>query len=357
MEEKNFNQKNFQEEEEEPKKIVYHTLEEDKEKLKESGGQLEFSSEGKEAEVKNGIEEEEKVKKEKPPVFEIPKETPRMEIISPPNVPESEKEKPSSKKPEGKSFLKSKTILIVIGILIIIGIFGVTYFFLYPKIIKKEPSPPPPVEKPPSGKEKPKPVEYVSLFKSQLPLKSETKLLSLSPILLKSLLDKEVSQVEEVGSLKEVIIYYQDKPLNFYDFFRTIIPEVAETEETLNLSLEDLFEKDLSVALFYSDISTQLSYLALIKEGKENQVENFIKTLVQNPSLKDSLISTHFFVNPGNPVFDKFKEGKIDPCKTFYLPYENANLAINFGICKNYFLVASSKENVEKIIPLLNLSS
>ena len=356
MEEKNFNQKNSQEEE--PKKIIYHTLEEDKEKLKESGGQLELGSEGKEAEVKNGIEEREEVKKEKPPVFEIPKETPRMEIISPPNV--SEKEEPSQKKPERKSFLKSKTILIAIGILIIIGILGVTYFFLYPKIIKKKPSQPPPAEKPPiekPPKEKPKPVEYVSLFKSQLPLKSETKLLSLSPILLKSLLDKEVSQIEEVGSLKEVIIYYQDKPLNFYDFFRTVIPEVAETEETLNLSLEDLFEKDLSVALFYSDTSVQLSYLALIKEGKEGEVENFIKTLAGNPNLKDSLISTHFFVNPGNPVFDKFKEGKIDPCKTFYLPYENANLAINFGICKNYFLVASSKENVEKIIPLLNLSS
>ncbi len=363
MDEKNSNEKNFQgeqeEEENESKKIIYHTLEGDKKKLKESGGQLEFESKGEEAEIKDGIEEPEKNEEKEPPVFEIPKEAPKMEIVSPPNTfDEIEKEEPSPEKPEKKSTLsKSKIILIIVGILIVVALVA-GYFLIYPKITKKKPASSLPVNKPPAT-EKPeeKPVKYVSLFKTPLALKSETKLPSLSLILLKTLLDKEASQPEEVGSLKEIIIYYKNKPLNFYDFFRTILPEVARTEESLGFSLEDLFEKNLTVALFYSETSNQLSYLGLIKEKKENQVESFIRALTQDPGLGLSLVSSHFFANPGNSIFDKFKEGKIGACKTFYLPYENANLAINFGICKNYFLVASSKENVEKIIPLLNLSS
>ncbi|MCD6085413.1 hypothetical protein J7J41_00245 [bacterium] len=361
MDEKNFNEKNFQgeQEENESKKITYHTLESDKKKLKESGGQLEFESRGEEAEIKDGIEDLKKNEEKEPPVFEIPKEAPKMEIVSPPNASdESEKEEFSQKEPEKKSTSsKSKIILIVVGVLIVVALV-VGYFLIYPKIIKKEPASSLPVNKPPAT-EKPeeKPVKYVSLFKSQLPLKSEIKLSSLSLILLKSLLDKEASQPEEVGSLKEIIIYYQNKPLNFYDFFRTILPEVVKTEENLGFSLEDLFEKKLTVVLFYSETSNQLSYLGLIKEKKESQVESFIRALTQNPDLEFSLVSSHFFANPGNSIFNKFKEGKVDVCKTFYLPYENANLAINFGICKNYFLVASSKENIEKIIPLLNLSS
>ena len=356
MEEKNFNEKNFQEEEE-SKKIIYHTLEGDKKKLKESGGQLEFESKGEEAEIKNGIEESEKIEEKEPPVFEIPREAPKMEVVSPPNIPDEVEKESSQKKPEKKPIPRSKIILIGVGILIIVVLVA-GYFLIYPRIMKEKTAPPPPFEEPPAG-EKPKeekPVKYVSLFKSQLPLKSEIELSSLSPILLKSLLDKEASQPEEVGSLKEIIIYYQNKPLSFYDFFRTILPEVVKTEENLNFSLEDLFEKDLTVALFYSEISNQLSYLGLIKEKKESEVENFIRTLVQNSDLEFSLVSSHFFVNPGNSIFNEFKEGKVDVCKTFYLPYENANLAINFGICRNYFLVASSKENIEKIIPLLNLS-
>ena len=355
MEEKEIEKKEEEKEKEEKKfpRIVYHTLNEDLKEFQESGGQPDFVAEGKPAEIKDHIEEP----KEEEPIFEVPSKEPEAEIISPPSL---EKEEEKEEKKEKKDFRKVKIFLsIFIPSLIVLG--ALAGYFIYKKKekeIAQVPPPPPASEEPqtlPEPKKPPQKEPYTSLFQPSLTLKSEKELPSLSPIFLRSILEEEASIPEEVGSLKEIIIYFQNKPLSFYDFFRTLLPEVERAESNSNLSLEEIFEKDLSIALFYSPASIQLSYLTLIKEGKETQVENFIKTLIQDPNLKFSLASSHFFVNPGNPVFENFKEGKIGPCKTFYLPYENAQLALNFGICQNYFLVASSKANVEALLNFLPL--
>lgn len=364
MEEKEFEKKEKEEKEiKKVPKVIYHTLNDDFKQLQESGGQPDFVTEGKPAEIKNGVEEV----KEEDSIFETPPKKPKVEIISPPSLGDEEGEKEEVKieeKKEKRSLNQLKIFLsIFLTLFIILGALG-GYFVFKKKekevssIPSSTPSKPqaPSTPQIPSEPQKPPQKEpYTSLFQPPLNLKAEKELSSLSPIFLKSLLEGVASTPEEVGTLKEVIIYFQNKPLSFYDFFRILLPEVERAELNTNLSLEELFEKDLSVALFYSSTSVQLSYLALIKKGKESEVESFIKTLIQDPNLKFSLISSHFFVNPGNPVFENFKEGKIGPCKTFYLPYENAQLALNFGICQNYFLVASSKANVEALLNFLPL--
>jgi len=353
MEEKEIEKKEEEKKEEEKKfpRIIYHTLKDDLKEFQESGGQPDFVAEGKPAEIKDHIEEP----KEEEPIFEVPSKEPEAEIISPPSL---EKEEEKEEKKEKKDFKKIKIFLsIFIPCLIILG--ALAGYFIFKKKETPQPPPPPPVSQEPQlpskPEEPPQKEPYTSLFQPPLSLKTEKELPSLSPIFLRSILEGEASIPEEEESLKEIIIYFQNKPLSFYDFFRTLLPEVERAESNSNLSLEEIFEKDLTIALFYSPTSIQLSYLTLIKEGKETQAENFIKTLIQDPNLKFSLASSHFFVNPGNPVFENFKEGKIGPCKTFYLPYENAQLALNFGICENYFLVASSKANVEALLNFLPL--
>ena len=365
MEEKEIEKKEEEGEREIKKvpKIIYHTLSDDFKQLQESGGQPDFIAEGKPAEVKNGLEEV----KEEDSIFETPPKKPKAEIVSPPSLEEGEERKEEIKieeKEEKKGFNQLKIFLpIFLLLFIIVGALGGYFVFKRKEkevasIPSSTPSTPQAPSKPqiPSEPQKPPQKEpYTSLFQPSLNLKVEKELSSLSPVFLKSLLEGAASVPEEAGTLKEVIIYFQNKPLSFYDFLRTLLPEVERAELNTHLSLEELFEKDLSIALFYSSTSVQLSYLTLIKKGKESEVENFIKTLIQDPNLKFSLISSHFFVNPGNPVFENFKEGKIGPCKTFYLPYENAQLALNFGICQNYFLVASSKANVEALLNFLPL--
>ena len=362
MEEKNLeNQQKGQEEKkpEEKPRIVYHTLESDLKELRESGGQPDFESKGKKIEFDNEIKEapqevsEEAPKKEPAFLEEMPE--PKMEVISPPSFKEKEEEKPLA---PSKKKISSRLLIIILilgGVLILGGLLG--YFFVYPNYFKKEEisetfPKEEPEEKPsaPSLEE-----EYVSLLVSPANLRSEGELSALSLILLRSLLEKEAGVVEEIGTLKEIVIYYQNRPLSFYDFFRTILPEVMASEQNLDLTLEELFEKQLTVTLFYGEKAIQLAYLGLIKPQKKAEVEKLVRDLIENPNLKISLKNSHFLLNPGKPIFEVFKEGKIGPCKTFYLPYENANLAINFGICENYFLVASSKANVEKIISSLYL--
>ena len=78
-----------------------------------------------------------------------------------------------------------------------------------------------------------------------------------------------------------------------------------------------------------------------------------MKDLVAVPNLAQNLAKTHFFVDPGQPVFSEFKQGQLGDVEAYYILYSNNNLAFDFGIKGDYFTVFTSKASYDNFISKL----
>ena len=329
--------------EEEKKRVEVHTLKSDLEKLKESGGEMDFSS---------SLEGEKKEEAFSPPPFSPDK----VQEVKSEGLEPLEGGEESQKGKKGRK-LVYEGVGGAILVLIVGALLG--YFWYYPKHKKTAHAPisTPVAQNTPQPSVSPKPSptppameKYVSLFaradkvvKIDLPL--------LSSVTLKNQLSQEAQETESTGTFKEVILTRKKRIVAFPDFLETIVPDLSPLASKKNVNLADVFEDGFSLAIIYLDNGPQLVYLGRIKNGETDSARALISSLVKEADIGSKLKNSHFFVDPGSPDSGGFRNGQLDQVQTFYLPYTNNNLAFNFGFSPdNYFMVFTSKSAYDALV-------
>ncbi len=352
-------------EEEENKRMEIHTLKDDLEKFKQTGGEVDFSES-----LNSPSQPEEKISPDEPPAFSPPP-------FSPDKVQEISKEGsiPSNQAVTGGDMRnndsKAKKLLVVeiiggaLAVSLLIGIFS--YFFYFKKgsssnNVQKTPTPiasnqtstPSQAQTPTSTPNKTPATFIHSSFFSNIDISANIDVPILSPVILKNKLSEQASTINNSSGtktiLKEIVITKNSVPVPFSDFFETIIPEISRITSKNNLKLSDLFKDDFSLEIASLNSGPQLIYVAKIKDGKDTDVKEIIEGLIEIPGLAKNLAKTHFFSDPGQPLADSFKKGSLDGTQTYYIPYTNNHLAFNFGFKNNYFIVFTSKKVYDNFI-------
>ncbi len=351
---------NLQSSEEEAKKrLEVHTLKEDLEKLKQAGGEVDFSDSLKEPSPNVPQPPQEQEPEKETPAFNPPP-------FSPDSIQEIGQEEPeASGQPSGQSFPKKSSKLLIIEIVgaalavsLLISIFA--YLFYFKKSSQEQIASPTPAKS--ASPASSTPVASVSPTPSQIthnsffPVVDTTQNIDislLSPVVLNNKLKEEANKTLATGSLKEIILTKSKKPVAFADFFEAMVPEISAVANKDNLKLADIFENDFSLEIAYLDNGPQLMYVAKINSEKTDQLKTLLKDLVAVPNLAQNLAKTHFFVDPGQPVFSEFKQGQLGDVEAYYILYSNNNLAFDFGIKGDYFTVFTSKASYDNFISKL----
>ncbi len=367
-------------ENEEKKRIELHTLKDDLEKFKQSGGEVDFSNSINENSPASNPQEE------KEPVFSPPPFSPDNVQEVGTNSQSSLDQQPTNNQPPRLPKKTNSTMLIIeivggaLAIALLVASGAYLVYFRKPNKNNKvalSPSPIPnqtktltpkptnipqttpssPISSTPLSTTTPTTTPIVqdfhqSLF-SNINSSSNINVSLLSPVILKNKLEQQANTNLPVGSIKEVVILKNNQFVPFADFFEAMIPEISNVSSKENTKLTDVFENNFSLGIFYLNNGPQLVYVGKIKSGQVEKAKALIKDLISIPNLAQNLAKTHFFVDPGQPVFGSFKQGKLGDVSTYYIVYTNNHLSFDFGFKDNYFLVFTSKESYDKLISVL----
>lgn len=248
----------------------------------------------------------------------------------------------------------------VAGIIVLLAAGFAAYWFL----IRKPEAPPVIVSPTPTPVETPTPTPeitpsptpeiqpYISLFTKPADKIVEKVLTDKTEDVLSDVILKEAQVVETENLFKEIVLREKDEAtlVKFKDFLDLMIPQAGLAATSLGTGLDQLFENNFSLFLFYDPKAVQMGYVAKIKPNKYLGAANLFLAVEKE---KDILLSIkkHFLIDVGEKIGD-FRSGRIGQIETRYLPFQNGGLAFDYGFWKekDLFIVANSKEALNKIM-------
>ena len=285
-------------------------------------------------------EEEKKEKEEKksqkaplPSAEELVSPIPKNLPISPPapaSEPAPEFSKPKEISEKTKKKISKRSIFIIIGAILIIGIGG---FFYWQQVLKPTPEPEPEPEAP----DKP-------VLSNSLMLVEETKIISTSyELSLLNLLIQESKLEQSLGGFKRIgILNPLDDEQNFLS--------LSELFQKLEISIPPYslmeLENKYTLVLYSQNEEKRLGLITQVKnsENLKEQLKFWEQTMVndlQNFFLGKNLLS---------PATSGFQDNNYKEIAIRYINFPEPDLTIDYAVFNNLFVLTTSRESMYKII-------
>ncbi|PIT92704.1 MAG: hypothetical protein COU08_00890 [Candidatus Harrisonbacteria bacterium CG10_big_fil_rev_8_21_14_0_10_42_17] len=253
---------------------------------------------------------------------------------------------PSSPEAEPSTPKKSKKILtILISVVVVLGLVGVGYFFIFPLFFGEDEvaiAPPPPPTPTPSPTPTPPPTPvalHQSLFLTTPIERAEVRLITADfQTITQSLNQLAVSDFTE-GTLQEISLLDADGgQLSWPDYMSQLLPDFTPGE------VAQYFDTDFTGWIYYDEKGKWPGYAVRIL-GDESSIRTAMVKL-------ESSTLSGVFLTPD--VLGEFKDGSINAHSTRFATAPNG-AAFNYGVASGLFFISTSYAGLQEAAFLLGL--
>lgn len=254
----------------------------------------------------------------------------------------------------GKKWLKP-ALLGGGGLVALVGLGLVGYYFVYPLLFPAATPVPPPQPPAPVATTTPEvapPAPAVEPHKTFFVIpaeKTETlKITSADTALsLRAALDGMGKDVAAPGSAKEVLVVKEDdSPESFARTASMLVPELPE-----EATLKTIFRDDFTLALYFDANGAWPVYIAQLQTGTNLlDAQAALAGFERSPNLANL-----YPTDPGAKSTETFNDGSVSGKPTRYLPFTKQGASLNYGWLDNFLVISTSYDALKDAVRRLGL--